>query len=81
MDLIQMKKEFGDRLCLVGGIDARAMADPNPARIEHEISAKVPVAKKGGGYIFHSDHSIPDNVSFEQYKRVVELAREYGSYD
>jgi len=81
MDLIQMKKEFGDRLCLVGGIDARAMADPNPARIEREISLKVPVAKKGGGYIFHSDHSIPDNVSFAQYKRVLELARKYGGYD
>jgi len=81
MDLLQMKKDFGDQLCLVGGIDARTIADPNPAKIEEEIRMKLPPAKKGGGYIFHSDHSIPENVSFEQYKRVVELALEYGRYD
>jgi NADPH:quinone reductase-like Zn-dependent oxidoreductase len=41
------------------------MADPDPAAIEKEIRSKVPFAKKGGGYIYHSDHSVPDNVSFE----------------
>ena len=81
MDLLQMKKDFGDHLCLVGGIDVRAMADPDPCKIEREIRTKLPVTKKDGGYIFHSDHSIPDNVSFERYKRVVELALEYGRYD
>jgi len=81
MDLFEMKKDFGDRLCLVGGIDARSMADPDPSGIEEEIRTKLPMAKKGGGYIFHSDHSIPDNVSFDTYKRVIELALEYGRYD
>ena len=81
MDLVQMKRDFGEQLCLVGGIDARAMSHPDPCVIEEEIRTKVPLAKKGGGYIFHSDHSVPDSVSFEQYKRVVDLALEFGSYD
>jgi len=37
-------------------------------------------AKKGGGYIYHSDHSIPDDVSFPQYCRVIELVKKYGTY-
>ena len=79
MNLIELKKNFGDKLAFMGGIDVRAMADSNPAVIEEEIQ-KIIVAKQGGGYIFHSDHSIPDNVSFQQYQRVIELVREYGRY-
>ena len=80
MDVIELKREFGDKLTLMGGIDVRNMAADDPAEIEEEIRTKISVAKVGGGYIYHSDHSVPDNVSFEQYKRVMELVREYGSY-
>ena len=79
-DMLGLKKRFGDRLSFMGGIDVRAMADPDPKVIEHEISSKIPTMKVGGGYIFHSDHSVPDNVSFQQYCRVIELVREYGTY-
>jgi hypothetical protein len=56
------------------------MADPNPTVIEEEIRRKFEVAMLGGGYIYHSDHSIPKNVSFEQYKRTIALVRKYGQY-
>jgi uroporphyrinogen decarboxylase len=49
--------------------------------VEEEISAKVPVAKAGGGYIYHSDHSVPHSVSFENYCYAMELIKRYGSYD
>ena len=48
--------------------------------IEEEIATKVKVAKQGGGYIFMSDHSVPDDVSFAQYQHVMELALKCGSY-
>ena len=64
----------------MGGIEVRAMADSNPEAIEEEIKSKIPIAKKDGGYIYHSDHSIPKNVSFKQYKRVMELVKRYGEY-
>ena len=80
MDLIQLKKDFGEKLAFMGGIDVRAMANPDPGVIEKEISTKIPFAKKGGGYIYHSDHSVPNNVSFEQYERILRLVRQYGTY-
>jgi len=80
MDLVELKKKYGDRLAFMGGIDARAMADPDPAVIKREIGTKIPFAKKGGGYIYHSDHSVPDDVSFEQYERVMELVLRYGRF-
>ena len=80
MDLVELKKQYGDKLAFMGGIDVRAMAADDPAVIEEEISTKVGFAKQDGGYIYYSDHSVPDNVSFEQYKRVIELVHKYGKY-
>ena len=80
MDIYKLKRDFGDVLCLWGGIDVRAIANPDPAVIEKEISEKVTMAKRGGGYIFASDHSIPDNVSLKQYEHMLELGREYGAF-
>ena len=78
MDALKLKAEFGDRLVLEGGIDVRNMTDG--AKIEAEIAQKLPILKAGGGYIFHSDHSVPEDVSFADYCRVMELARYYGAY-
>jgi len=80
MDVRELKRKYGDRLAFMGGIDVRLMADPDPSKIEEEIKSKLEVAKEGGGYIYHSDHSVPNNVSFQQYKRVIELVHKYGQY-
>lgn len=78
MDVFELKSKWGDELVLEGGIDVRTMTDGQ--QIEQEIAQKVPVLKDNGGYIFHSDHSVPEDVSFADYCRVMELARYYGRY-
>jgi uroporphyrinogen decarboxylase len=78
MDAYKLKADYGDKLVLEGGIDVRKMTDG--AQIEEEIRSKLAVLKENGGYIFHSDHSVPEDVSFADYCRVMELVRYYGSY-
>jgi uroporphyrinogen decarboxylase len=80
MDLIALKEAWHGKLAFMGGIDTRKMAEPDPGIIEEEIRAKIPVARRGGGYIYHCDHTIPNNVSFSQYQRVLELVHRYGGY-
>lgn len=80
MDVLEMKRLYHGKLALMGGIDVRKMSSPDPSVIEQEIREKVGAAKVGGGYIYHSDHSVPDNVSFQQYQRVIELVKRYGEY-
>jgi uroporphyrinogen decarboxylase len=80
MDVRELKRQYGDQLAFMGGINVMAMYDPDPAVIKEEIRSKFEVAKAGGGYIYHSDHSVPPNVSFEQYQRVMELVGKYGEY-
>ena len=43
-----------------------------------EIERTVPVLKEKGGYIFASDHSIPNSVSLENFRAVVETVKEQG---
>ena len=80
MDLIKLKKQYRNKISFMGGIDTRLMNDNDPMRIEEEIKTNFEFVKKGGGYIYHSDHSIPNNVSFAQFKRVIKLVNKYGKY-
>lgn len=79
MDPLRLKQSYGARLTLHGGINAMLWDDID--RIEAEIRRLLPSLKQGGGYIFQEDHSIPDSVSLENYRRIVRLAKELGSYD
>ena len=79
MDVRELKPLYGDRLVLIGNIDVRKLA-AGREEIEEEIRSKVTVAKQGGGYIYHSDHSVPPNVSFENYCFAVEMWKKYGNY-
>ena len=75
-----MKKKYQGKLAFMGGIDVRKMALDDPEPISEEIATKEGAAKRGGGYIYHSDHSVPDNVSFQNYQRVMELVAAHGAY-
>ncbi len=81
MDIIELKEKYGDRLSFMGGIDTRLMSDADKTKIEEEIKTKFEIAKKNGGYIYHSDHSIPHIVSFKDYCLVMELVKKYGVYE
>ena len=78
MDPIWLKKNFGDKLVFHGGINAVLWEDTD--QVIAEIDRLVPVLKENGGYIFASDHSIPNSVSFETMKKVVEEFKRVGSY-
>ena len=79
MDPAALKAEFGDKLVLHGGINALLYEDQEA--LEAEMRRIVPILKQNGGYIFSSDHSVPSSVSLEQFRRLVELAKELGSYE
>jgi len=78
MDPVAIKRQYGDRLVLHGGINAVLWDDLDA--IEAEMRRVVPVLKENGGYIFSSDHSVPSSVSLEGFRYIVNLARQLGSY-
>ena len=78
MDSIKLKKEYGDKLVLHGGVNAVLWDDKDA--IVAEIERLVPVLKENGGYIFSSDHSIPNSVSLDNFKTIVETVKRCGKY-
>lgn len=81
LDVRELKKKYGGRLTFWGNIDVINMANGTDQEIEKEIRTKItPFKKDGGGYIYHSDHSVPPEVSFKRYKFVLDLVRQYGTY-
>ena len=79
MDPLYLKKTYGDKLLFHGGINAANWG--KRAVITKEIETYVPMLKEKGGYIFASDHSIPDYVSFEDFKNIIETVKRVGSYE
>ena len=78
MDPVHLKKRYGDCLVLHGGLNAMLWDDID--KTEAEIRRLLPILKQKGGYIFQEDHSIPDSVSLQDFRRIVELATELGRY-
>lgn len=79
MDPLHLKKTYGDKLVLHGGINALLYNDI--AALEAEMQRLIPTMKEHGGYILSSDHSVPSSMSLQDFRRFVELGKELGSYE
>ncbi|MEI8079594.1 MAG: uroporphyrinogen decarboxylase family protein [bacterium] len=80
MDSCKIKREFGDWLALIGGIDVRCLYGNDLSTVDRELEKRVPVLMQGSGYVLHSDHSIPSNVTYETYAHFVRRGLELGTY-
>jgi uroporphyrinogen decarboxylase len=78
MDPVRVKKLHGERLLLHGGVDALLWSSGD--RMEEYVRRILPAMKEGGGYIFSTDHTIPDAASLSDFRRIVELVKQLGSY-
>ncbi len=72
MDVVELRKEYGRDLLMIGGLDKRALAK-GKKETEAEILKKVPPLIKDGGYIPRPDHSIPPDVSYDNYRYFMEF--------
>lgn len=78
MDPVALKKTYGDRLVLPGGINAVLWDDL--AAIQAEMERVVLALKEVGVCIFSSDHSVPSSVGLEDFHQIVGLAKKLGAY-
>ena len=79
MDPPVLKAKYGDRMAFHGGLNAVLFDDMD--KMAEQMRAVIPVMKQNGGYCISSDHSVPQSVSLDDFRRFVELAKELGSYE
>ncbi len=80
MDLLRIHRNFGDRISLMGGLDIRPVGSNDRDGIRRELESKIPFVKQNFGFIFHSDHSIPESTEYETYRYFLDVGSELGRY-
>jgi 5-methyltetrahydrofolate--homocysteine methyltransferase len=82
VDYRQLKRRFGDRLCLSGNIDIEfPLAHGTPVDVEKDVKAHMDALKPGGGYVCGSSHSIVNYVPHENFVAMINAIHKYGVYD
>lgn len=76
MDALELRREFGHDIRLIGNIARQALMD-GPAAVEQEFQRKAPALMADGGYIPAVDDIITPDMTFASYQRYIELVRNY----
>lgn len=77
MDVRDVRKRFGRKLVIQGGLDKRKLAlDANAIR--EEVESKVPPLLREGGYFASLDHNVPPDVPLENFEFYLKLVRDIG---
>ncbi len=81
MDIVALKKQYGQRITLLGNLDCGELLSHGSAdQIREQVRAIVQQVSPGGGHIFSSSNSIHDQVPLENLYSMLDAVREYGVY-
>lgn len=75
MDIVALRKKFGTRLAMRGGIDKHVLKKSKDD-IRRELEYKMQPLMREGGVAFGLDHRIPNGTPVENYRYYVDLGRE-----
>jgi uroporphyrinogen decarboxylase len=78
MEIGEVKRRYGDRLCLLGNVDVDILSRGTEEQIRSIVKANVEKAGFNGGYCVGSGNSIPEYVKYENYLALLSATREFG---
>jgi uroporphyrinogen decarboxylase len=80
MDIRELIPRYGQDFTFCGNVDIMKMVTNDLEVIEQEIRGKLEAGMSTKGYIYHSDHSVPPQVSWATYQKIIEFVELYGNY-
>lgn len=81
MDIVELKKKVGDKLCLLGNLDlGYTLTRGTPREVEEEVKERIRMVGPGGGYCVGSSNSVTAYVPLANYNAMREAAFKYGTY-
>ena len=80
MDINDVKKRYGRKVCLLGNIDVNTLSIGTPEEVEQEVRKRIREVAPGGGYIVSSGNSIPSYCKPENVLAMAEAIQKYGKY-
>lgn len=80
MDIRRVKKEYGNRFCIIGNIDSSGtLPYGTPEEVREEVRDAIAAGAPGGGYILASDHSLHDGISYRNIEAMFDEGLKVGS--
>ena len=77
----EIKKEFGDKLSFLGGVDSQhLMPTGSPQQVADQVKQRIREMGPGGGYVLAPSHNIGDDVPLENILAFFESAEMFGTY-
>ena len=81
MNLAKVKKEYGDKICIMGNVNcAGNLVFGTKEDVIEEVKHCIDVAAPGGGYILSSSNSIHRSIKPENYIAMINTVKKYGKY-
>lgn len=81
MDIAQVKKDYGNRICLMGNIDLHyTLTMGTPEEVESEVKQRITEVAPGGGYMLGSANGIAHYCKPENIIAMAEAVQKYGKY-
>lgn len=80
MDMRAMKRDYGDRICLLGNVDLNILSIGTPEEVDQEVRDLIRDIAPGGGYIVSSGNSLASYLRPENVLAMVDAVQKYGSY-
>jgi len=81
MDIREVKKKFGNKLCLIGNIDlGYTLTRGTPQEVEEEVKQRLREIAPGGSYCMGSSNTITHYVPLGNYRAMIETTLKYGCY-
>lgn len=80
MDIADVKKKYGEKLCLIGHVDVDLLCRGSREEIFSKVKENIDHAGYNGGYCIGSGNSIPEYVNYENYLALLEASKQYGKW-
>lgn len=79
MDARELKREYGDKITFWGGgvETQRTFPFGTPDEVRREVSERIEIFGRGGGFVFNTIHNVQANVPFENVLALVETVRDH----
>lgn len=78
MDIKDVKKLYGDKLCLIGNVDVDLLSRGTEEEVRKVVLNNIESAGMNGGYCAGSGNSIPEYVKFENYLTMIKTVKEFN---
>lgn len=80
MDIADIKRRWGDRLCLFGNVDTELLRSGTPEQVRNRVIEILRNVAPGGGCGVGSGNSVPDWAKIENYNAMREAVLQHGIY-